>query len=78
MTPIGFEKHDHADCIDAAIAAIDVQCNINDLHLTPVRRRVMEILLKEHRAVGAYDNRPWHIVRSTFWWGMVLHIGSSV
>ncbi|MGC1261627.1 MAG: transcriptional repressor [Jannaschia helgolandensis] len=55
MTPIGFEKHDHADCIDAAIAAIDVQCNINDLHLTPIRRRVMEILLKEHRAVGAYD-----------------------
>ena len=48
--PVGFTPHDHEDCIAGAIAAAE-GCE----RLTPVRRRVLEILLAEHKAMGAYD-----------------------
>lgn len=52
---IGFETHDHSHCISGAVDAADAHCRDAGLQLTPVRRRVLEILLKEHRALGAYD-----------------------
>lgn len=52
--PIAFERYDHDRCIDSAIAA-DARCATEGLQLTPVRRRVLGILLARHRAVGAYD-----------------------
>lgn len=55
MTPIGFETHDHSDCIASALAAIEAQCAHDGLQLTPVRHRVLGILLENHRAMGAYE-----------------------
>ena len=55
MDPIGFEHHDHTACITSGVAAVDEQCRQNGLQLTPVRRRVLEILLHQHCAIGAYD-----------------------
>ncbi len=55
MAAIGFESHDHAHCIDDALRAADARCAQRKLQFTPVRRRVLEILLREHRALGAYD-----------------------
>ncbi len=55
MDPIGFSSHDHAHCITGNLAQIEMQCAKNGLQLTPVRKRVLEILLEEHRALGAYD-----------------------
>ncbi|MEM6385363.1 MAG: transcriptional repressor [Pseudomonadota bacterium] len=52
--PVGFEKHDHALCIHEVLAAAERQCSIEGLRFTPVRRKVLEILLEEHRALGAY------------------------
>ncbi|KIT15764.1 Fur family transcriptional regulator [Jannaschia aquimarina] len=51
---IGFAAHDHADCVETAIAAAEARCAAEKLRLTPVRRRALEILLQEHRAMGAY------------------------
>ena len=51
---IGFETHDHTLCVDTALAAADARCAAEDLRMTPVRRAVLEILLREHRALGAY------------------------
>ena len=53
--PVGFERHDHSGCIAEAIAAAETVCKTRKLQFTPVRRRVLEILLQEHRALGAYD-----------------------
>jgi Fur family transcriptional regulator, zinc uptake regulator len=53
--PIGFETHDHANCIHAAIAAAEEHCARGGLRFTPVRRKALEILLQEHRALGAYE-----------------------
>lgn len=53
--PKGFEHHDHAACIDAAMQAVESHCSGKGLQFTPVRRRALEILLQEHRAMGAYE-----------------------
>jgi Fur family transcriptional regulator, zinc uptake regulator len=55
MDAIGFETHDHSHCIAEGVAAADDHCERTGLHLTPTRRRVLEILLEEHRALGAYE-----------------------
>lgn len=55
MQTIGFDRHDHDRCIATTVASVAERCAAEGLHLTPVRRRVLEILLAEHRAMGAYD-----------------------
>jgi Fur family zinc uptake transcriptional regulator len=52
--PVGFERHDHKRCVAVAIAAAEARCEAEGLRLTPVRRKVLELLLREHRALGAY------------------------
>lgn len=52
---LGFSSHDHTTCVRSALQAADATCVARDLHLTPVRRRVLEILLESHAAMGAYD-----------------------
>lgn len=51
---IGFEKHDHKACVAQGLAAAEERCIAEGLRLTPVRRKVLELLLREHRALGAY------------------------
>lgn len=53
-TPVGFARHDHAHCVETALAAAEARCAEEGLRLTPVRRKVLELLLQEHRALGAY------------------------
>ncbi len=52
--PVGFQKHDHKTCVAAGLSAAENRCKEEGLRLTPVRRRVLEMLLQEHRALGAY------------------------
>ena len=51
----GFRSHDHRRCVDTALAVAESHCAAQSLRLTPVRRRTLEILLHEHRALGAYE-----------------------
>ena len=53
-TPLGFVAHDHAACVSGALEAAEARCAADGLRLTPVRRKVLELLLREHRALGAY------------------------
>ncbi len=55
MSTIGFDTHNHDGCITRGVTAADEFCRAEGLQLTPVRRRVLEILLADHRALGAYD-----------------------
>jgi Fur family zinc uptake transcriptional regulator len=52
--PLGFAQHDHRTCMSDAIAAAETRCAADGLRFTPVRRKVLEILLQDHRALGAY------------------------
>lgn len=55
MGALGFEKHNHAACADGTIAMAEAYCSANRLQFTPTRRRVLEFLLEEHKALGAYN-----------------------
>lgn len=55
MTAKGFERHDHSQCIATALHQAERHCATHKLQFTPVRRRVLEILLDRHRAMGAYE-----------------------
>jgi Fur family zinc uptake transcriptional regulator len=54
-TDPAFTPHDHAGCCGDVMARADALVHDRGLRLTPVRRRVLEILLESHRALGAYD-----------------------
>jgi len=50
-----FHPHNHDHCVSDAMAAAERICAASGARLTPVRRRVLEILLEGHRPMGAYD-----------------------
>lgn len=52
---LAFASHDHDHCArDTLARAEDVAAHAG-ARMTPVRRRTLEILLQEHRAMGAYE-----------------------
>jgi Fur family zinc uptake transcriptional regulator len=52
---VAFARHDHSNCTDDTLARAESLARDQGARLTPVRRRVLEILLEDHRALGAYD-----------------------
>ncbi|MEL7465528.1 MAG: Fur family transcriptional regulator [Pseudomonadota bacterium] len=47
--------HDHAECIAGVLREAEAAIVASGARLTPVRRRVLEILLESHTALGAYE-----------------------
>lgn len=52
---VAFARHDHAHCASDVMERAEALAGAQGVRLTPVRRRALEILLEEHRALGAYD-----------------------
>lgn len=52
---LAFAAHDHGHCSADAMGRAEEIARARGLRLTPVRRRVLEILLEDHKAMGAYD-----------------------
>ncbi len=50
-----FKEHDHTGCVLGALTSVMLYCTKNGLRFTTQRRKVLEILLAEHKAMGAYD-----------------------
>lgn len=50
-----FHAHDHTDCTGGVMARAEEMAVAQGLRLTTVRRRVLEVLLEGHRAMGAYE-----------------------
>lgn len=48
-------RTDHADRVEAALAKAEALCEAEGLHMTSGRRKVLGLLLREHRALGAYE-----------------------
>ena len=53
--PAAFSDHDHRACAAEVLARADARATAEGLRLTPMRRRVLEILAADHRALGAYE-----------------------
>ena len=49
------DRHDHARCIDDALAAAAEICTARGARLTPLRRQVLELVWRSHAPIGAYD-----------------------
>lgn len=47
--------HTHQQCIDDAVCAAEEVCAARGLRLTPLRRRVLELVWAQHEPVGAYE-----------------------
>ena len=52
---LAFVEHDHAHCSHDLLARAEDLAVAQGARFTPVRRRVLEILLESHRAMGAYE-----------------------
>lgn len=55
MSTPAFHPHDHQHCVAATLAGAEALVRARGLRLTPVRRRVLELLLERHGAMGAYE-----------------------
>ena len=51
----GLHAHDHRRCIGSALDAAEQLCSARRLRLTPIRRRVLELVWASHDPIGAYD-----------------------
>ena len=47
--------HDHQTCIEDAVQEAETLCTERGARLTPLRRRVLEIIWESHAPLGAYD-----------------------
>jgi Fur family transcriptional regulator, zinc uptake regulator len=47
--------HNHERCIDSAMSKAEQLCAERGLRLTPIRRKVFELIWESHQAVKAYD-----------------------
>jgi len=52
---LAFAHHDHRHCAADVMARAEALVAGSGARLTPVRKRVLEILLESHKAMGAYD-----------------------
>jgi Fur family zinc uptake transcriptional regulator len=46
--------HDHRKCVHTALSTAEAVCETRGEKLTPVRKRVLELVWASHRPVGAY------------------------
>ncbi len=47
--------HDHAHCVNSALAEADTLCERSGVRLTALRKRVLELVWQSHKPLGAYD-----------------------
>lgn len=47
--------HDHAQCVLRAVAAAERVCAAKRINLTPLRKRILEIVWRQHEPIGAYE-----------------------
>ena len=50
-----FSDHNHKKCFEISMNAFKKHCHENNIKLTPLRLKVFELLLKDHRPIGAYQ-----------------------
>ncbi|BCR04223.1 transcriptional repressor [Desulfuromonas versatilis] len=54
-SPFARSGHDHRHCVSSALNAAERLCKQRRVRLTPLRRRVLELVWADHKPVGAYE-----------------------
>jgi Fur family zinc uptake transcriptional regulator len=52
--PQTLHPHDHRHCIDDALNRAEIVCAERGVRMTPLRRRVLELVWDSHAPIGAY------------------------
>jgi Fur family zinc uptake transcriptional regulator len=52
---LAFKRHDHRHCIEQALQEAEQLCARREARLTPLRRRVLELVWQNHQPSGAYQ-----------------------
>src|SRR3546814_3345406 len=47
--------HDHDSCMTDALHRVEAHCAVTGAKLTPIRRRVLDLIWQSHRPAGAHD-----------------------
>lgn len=55
MTLPASTKHDHAQCVSAALDTAEQLCVVRGVQLTPTRLQVLKLIWESHKAVKAYE-----------------------
>ncbi len=55
LAPFRSGRHNHRTCVAAALDAAEEICRDRGLRLTPLRRRILEMIWSGHEPVRAYD-----------------------
>lgn len=55
MIASAFHQHNHQHCVQDALASAERCCQAEGARLTPLRRRVLELVWGSHRPLGAYE-----------------------
>jgi len=53
--PFSRPRHNHRHCVAQALQTAEAVCSARGLRLTPIRRRVLELVWRQHDPVGAYE-----------------------
>lgn len=53
--PHNHGPHNHGQCVARALALAEARCAEQGVQLTPIRRRVLELVWSGHAPIGAYD-----------------------
>ncbi|BCG62761.1 MAG: Fur family transcriptional regulator, zinc uptake regulator [Methyloprofundus sp.] len=49
------QPHNHKSCQKQALQVAEKICTKKGLRLTPIRRRILELICTSHKAIGAYE-----------------------
>jgi Fur family transcriptional regulator, zinc uptake regulator len=47
--------HNHARCVQRAVAEAEAVCAQKKIRLTPLRRRILKLVWRSHEPIGAYE-----------------------
>jgi len=54
MSQHAFHPHHHEHCVNDALHSAEVLCAERGVRLTPIRKRVLELVWASHKPLGAY------------------------
>ncbi len=49
------QPHNHQLCMTQALLSAEIICMDKGVRLTPIRRRILELICSSHKAIGAYE-----------------------
>ncbi len=50
-----WQRHKHSQCMKEAVLKAEQVCRENKSRLTPIRKKVLELIWKSHKPIKAYD-----------------------